>query len=110
MLIPVPQRQPWHLPSSMEPQKRTPANPSTRFFFSFEPRYQDTVTLILTMLFYLLSLYSIFCHISWLSGYQGPDFDWADYLKQCEAEAAPQQCFPDVSQTQFHFFYTNISR
>uniref|UniRef100_A0A672HXP7 Scm like with four mbt domains 1 n=1 Tax=Salarias fasciatus TaxID=181472 RepID=A0A672HXP7_SALFA len=27
-------------------------------------------------------------------GYQGPDFDWADYLKQCEAEAAPQHCFP----------------
>lgn len=31
------------------------------------------------------------------AGYQGPDFDWADYLKQCEAEAAPQQCFPTVS-------------
>uniref|UniRef100_A0A674NRL0 Scm like with four mbt domains 1 n=1 Tax=Takifugu rubripes TaxID=31033 RepID=A0A674NRL0_TAKRU len=30
-------------------------------------------------------------------GYQGPDFDWADYLKQCEAEAAPQNCFPTVS-------------
>uniref|UniRef100_A0AAX7V5C8 SAM domain-containing protein n=1 Tax=Astatotilapia calliptera TaxID=8154 RepID=A0AAX7V5C8_ASTCA len=29
-------------------------------------------------------------------GYQGPDFDWADYLKQCEAEAAPQHCFPTV--------------
>ncbi|XP_072307748.1 scm-like with four MBT domains protein 1 isoform X2 [Eucyclogobius newberryi] len=28
------------------------------------------------------------------SGFQGPDFDWADYLKQCGAEAAPQQCFP----------------
>uniref|UniRef100_A0A8C7ZDV0 Scm like with four mbt domains 1 n=1 Tax=Oryzias sinensis TaxID=183150 RepID=A0A8C7ZDV0_9TELE len=27
-------------------------------------------------------------------GYQGPDFDWADYLKQCEAEAVPQHCFP----------------
>uniref|UniRef100_A0A671VBQ3 Scm like with four mbt domains 1 n=1 Tax=Sparus aurata TaxID=8175 RepID=A0A671VBQ3_SPAAU len=27
-------------------------------------------------------------------GYQGPDFDWADYLKQCEAEAAPQHSFP----------------
>ncbi|KAK1902107.1 Scm-like with four MBT domains protein 1 [Dissostichus eleginoides] len=27
-------------------------------------------------------------------GHQGPDFDWADYLKQCEAEAAPQHCFP----------------
>uniref|UniRef100_A0A3P9IZN4 Scm like with four mbt domains 1 n=1 Tax=Oryzias latipes TaxID=8090 RepID=A0A3P9IZN4_ORYLA len=31
-------------------------------------------------------------------GYQGPDFDWADYLKQCEAEAVPQHCFPTVSQ------------
>ncbi|XP_061583864.1 scm-like with four MBT domains protein 1 isoform X2 [Cololabis saira] len=27
-------------------------------------------------------------------GYRGSDFDWADYLKQCEAEAAPQHCFP----------------
>ncbi|KAM9524006.1 scm-like with four MBT domains protein 1 isoform 1-T3 [Salvelinus alpinus] len=27
-------------------------------------------------------------------GYQGQDFDWADYLKQCDAEAAPQNCFP----------------
>uniref|UniRef100_G3P4S7 Scm like with four mbt domains 1 n=1 Tax=Gasterosteus aculeatus aculeatus TaxID=481459 RepID=G3P4S7_GASAC len=27
-------------------------------------------------------------------GYQGADFDWADYLKKCEAEAAPQHCFP----------------
>ncbi|KAJ8408146.1 hypothetical protein AAFF_G00263740 [Aldrovandia affinis] len=27
-------------------------------------------------------------------GYQGQDFDWADYLKQCGAEAAPQHCFP----------------
>ncbi|XP_062401897.1 scm-like with four MBT domains protein 1 [Sardina pilchardus] len=27
-------------------------------------------------------------------GFQGQDFDWADYLKQHEAEAAPQQCFP----------------
>ncbi|XP_056462788.1 scm-like with four MBT domains protein 1 isoform X1 [Gadus chalcogrammus] len=26
-------------------------------------------------------------------GYQGQDFDWADYLKQSEAEAAPQHCF-----------------
>ncbi len=29
-------------------------------------------------------------------GFQGQDFDWADSLKQCEAEAAPQQCFPPV--------------
>uniref|UniRef100_A0A8C7M3X0 Scm like with four mbt domains 1 n=1 Tax=Oncorhynchus mykiss TaxID=8022 RepID=A0A8C7M3X0_ONCMY len=30
-------------------------------------------------------------------GYQGQDFDWADYLKQSEAEAAPHHCFPTVS-------------
>lgn len=30
-------------------------------------------------------------------GYPGQDFDWADYLKQCGAEAAPQSCFPCVS-------------
>uniref|UniRef100_A0A3Q2XEM2 Scm like with four mbt domains 1 n=1 Tax=Hippocampus comes TaxID=109280 RepID=A0A3Q2XEM2_HIPCM len=30
-------------------------------------------------------------------GYQGPDFDWADYLKRCEAAAAPEHCFPAVS-------------
>lgn len=36
-----------------------------------------------------------------ITGYQGPDFDWADYLKQCEAEAAPQNCFPNVSQLCF---------
>lgn len=40
-------------------------------------------------------LFILFC-LSCI-GYQGPDFDWADYLKQCEAEAAPQQCFPTVS-------------
>ncbi|KAL4656003.1 scm-like with four MBT domains protein 1 isoform X1 [Arapaima gigas] len=28
-------------------------------------------------------------------GYQGQDFDWADYLKQCGADAAPQHCFPE---------------
>ncbi|KAJ8259823.1 hypothetical protein GJAV_G00173900 [Gymnothorax javanicus] len=27
-------------------------------------------------------------------GYLGHDFDWADYLKQSGAEAAPQHCFP----------------
>lgn len=32
-----------------------------------------------------------------LIGYPGQDFDWADYLKQCGAEAAPQSCFPLVS-------------
>lgn len=29
-------------------------------------------------------------------GYQGRDFDWADYLKRGAAEAAPDACFPDV--------------
>ncbi|XP_019489498.1 PREDICTED: scm-like with four MBT domains protein 1 [Hipposideros armiger] len=33
-------------------------------------------------------------HISPPPGYPGQDFDWADYLKQCGAEAAPQRCFP----------------
>uniref|UniRef100_A0A8C7D189 Scm like with four mbt domains 1 n=1 Tax=Oncorhynchus kisutch TaxID=8019 RepID=A0A8C7D189_ONCKI len=27
-------------------------------------------------------------------GYQGQDFDWAYYLKQCGAEGAPESCFP----------------
>ncbi|XP_025771752.1 scm-like with four MBT domains protein 1 [Puma concolor] len=35
-------------------------------------------------------------HISPPPGYPGQDFDWADYLKQCGAEAAPQRCFPPV--------------
>lgn len=30
-------------------------------------------------------------------GFRSQDFDWADYLKQCGAEAAPQKCFPQVS-------------
>uniref|UniRef100_A0A8C7GG74 Scm like with four mbt domains 1 n=1 Tax=Oncorhynchus kisutch TaxID=8019 RepID=A0A8C7GG74_ONCKI len=36
-------------------------------------------------------------------GYQGQDFDWADYLKQSEAEAAPQHCFPTVSHSDHSF-------
>lgn len=31
------------------------------------------------------------------AGYSGQDFDWADYQKQCGAEAAPHQCFRNVS-------------
>uniref|UniRef100_A0A3Q1G8E4 Scm like with four mbt domains 2 n=1 Tax=Acanthochromis polyacanthus TaxID=80966 RepID=A0A3Q1G8E4_9TELE len=31
-------------------------------------------------------------------GYEGQDFDWADYLKQSGTEAAPDACFPDTSQ------------
>lgn len=30
-------------------------------------------------------------------GFEGQDFDWADYLKQSGTEAAPESCFPDVS-------------
>ncbi|XP_060060501.1 scm-like with four MBT domains protein 1 isoform X2 [Erinaceus europaeus] len=41
-------------------------------------------------------------HISPPPGYPGQDFDWADYLKQCGAEAAPQRCFPpSVSEHEF---------
>ncbi|KAF7655216.1 hypothetical protein LDENG_00059380 [Lucifuga dentata] len=31
-------------------------------------------------------------------GYEGPDFDWADYLKQSGTEAAPDACFPETWQ------------
>ncbi|KFP00345.1 Scm-like with four MBT domains protein 2, partial [Calypte anna] len=34
-------------------------------------------------------------------GYSGQDFDWADYQKQCGAEAAPHPCFRNVNL----FFY-----
>ncbi|KFO25192.1 Scm-like with four MBT domains protein 1 [Fukomys damarensis] len=41
-------------------------------------------------------------HISPPPGYPSQDFDWADYLKQCGAEAAPQRCFPQsVSEHEF---------
>ncbi|XP_062826094.1 scm-like with four MBT domains protein 1 isoform X2 [Anolis carolinensis] len=36
-------------------------------------------------------------HLSPPPGYPGQDFDWADYLKQCGAEAAPQSCFPSLN-------------
>ncbi|NWR84274.1 SMBT1 protein, partial [Furnarius figulus] len=39
-------------------------------------------------------------------GYPGQDFDWADYLKQCGAEAAPQSCFPSL--TSDHGFKENM--
>uniref|UniRef100_A0A1A8K997 Scm-like with four mbt domains 2 n=1 Tax=Nothobranchius kuhntae TaxID=321403 RepID=A0A1A8K997_NOTKU len=32
-------------------------------------------------------------------GYEGQDFDWADYLKQSASEAAPDACFPDTWQS-----------
>ncbi|XP_054609056.1 scm-like with four MBT domains protein 2 isoform X2 [Dunckerocampus dactyliophorus] len=31
-------------------------------------------------------------------GYEGQDFDWADYLKYSGTEAAPDACFPDTWQ------------
>ncbi|XP_029018276.1 scm-like with four MBT domains protein 2 isoform X2 [Betta splendens] len=31
-------------------------------------------------------------------GFQGQDFDWADYLKQSGTEAAPEACFPEAWQ------------
>eukprot|EP00066_Takifugu_rubripes_P007341 XP_003972785.2 PREDICTED: LOW QUALITY PROTEIN: scm-like with four MBT domains protein 2 [Takifugu rubripes] len=31
-------------------------------------------------------------------GFEGQDFDWADYLKQSGTEAAPESCFPDTWQ------------
>lgn len=31
-------------------------------------------------------------------GYEGQDFDWADYLKKSGTEAAPDACFPDTWQ------------
>lgn len=60
-------------------------NPSHSFFFS-------SLTPPVS-----LAIPSSCAYILSYSGYQGPDFDWADYLKQCEAEAAPQPCFPTVS-------------
>ncbi|CAH7239982.1 Sfmbt1 [Phodopus roborovskii] len=41
-------------------------------------------------------------HINPPPGFRSQDFDWADYLKQCGAEAAPQKCFPpSISEHQF---------
>ncbi|XP_042679260.1 scm-like with four MBT domains protein 1 isoform X3 [Centrocercus urophasianus] len=45
-------------------------------------------------------------HLSAPPGYPGQDFDWADYLKQCGAEAAPQSCFPSL--TSDHGFKENM--
>ncbi|NWV36352.1 SMBT1 protein, partial [Grantiella picta] len=45
-------------------------------------------------------------HLSPPRGYPGQDFDWADYLKQCGAEAAPQSCFPSL--TSDHGFKENM--
>ncbi|XP_042191266.1 scm-like with four MBT domains protein 2 isoform X2 [Callorhinchus milii] len=36
-------------------------------------------------------------HLTPPKGYPNPDFDWADYLKQCEAEAVSQFCFRNTS-------------
>ncbi|NWR74597.1 SMBT1 protein, partial [Centropus unirufus] len=45
-------------------------------------------------------------HLSPPPGYPGQDFDWADYLKQCGAEAAPQSCFPSLNSD--HGFKENM--
>ncbi|NXL79651.1 SMBT1 protein, partial [Leptocoma aspasia] len=45
-------------------------------------------------------------HLSPPPGYPGQDFDWADYLKQCGAEAASQSCFPSL--TSDHGFKENM--
>ncbi|XP_019360746.1 PREDICTED: scm-like with four MBT domains protein 1 isoform X1 [Gavialis gangeticus] len=45
-------------------------------------------------------------HLSPPPGYSRQDFDWADYLKQCGAEAAPQSCFPLL--TSDHGFKENM--
>ncbi|NXP59461.1 SMBT1 protein, partial [Chloropsis cyanopogon] len=45
-------------------------------------------------------------HLSPPPGYPGQDFDWADYLKQCGAEAAPQSCFPSLPSD--HGFKENM--
>ncbi|NXN91578.1 SMBT1 protein, partial [Rhinopomastus cyanomelas] len=45
-------------------------------------------------------------HLSPPPGYPGQDFDWADYLKQCGAEAAPQSCFTLL--TSDHGFKENM--
>ncbi|NXU10978.1 SMBT1 protein, partial [Pardalotus punctatus] len=45
-------------------------------------------------------------HLSPPPGFPGHDFDWADYLKQCGAEAAPQSCFPSL--TSDHGFKENM--
>ncbi|KAM6436227.1 scm-like with four MBT domains protein 2 isoform 2-T2 [Liasis olivaceus] len=36
-------------------------------------------------------------HLTPPKGYSNPDFDWADYQKQCGAEAAPEGCFRNES-------------
>ncbi|XP_058046826.1 scm-like with four MBT domains protein 2 isoform X7 [Ahaetulla prasina] len=36
-------------------------------------------------------------HLTPPKGYSNPDFDWADYQKQCGAEAAPEGCFRKAS-------------
>uniref|UniRef100_A0A2D4H5R0 SAM domain-containing protein n=1 Tax=Micrurus lemniscatus lemniscatus TaxID=129467 RepID=A0A2D4H5R0_MICLE len=45
-------------------------------------------------------------HLNPPPGYPGQDFDWADYLKQCGAEAAPQSCFPLLNSE--HGFKENM--
>lgn len=132
-VLPVSQRQSRDLPCAVEPQKWAPTQPPTRSALSnvvpfchhlllqwyHKVRngrdYSCSLSLSLSLALFVflichcfsLSVHSFF--ISSCTGYQGPDFDWADYLKQCEAEAAPQHCFPTVSQRPFYPFYTKFT-
>ncbi|KAJ6666240.1 hypothetical protein lerEdw1_000512 [Lerista edwardsae] len=45
-------------------------------------------------------------HLTPPKGYSSQDFDWADYQKQCGAEAAPQFCFRNIPFT--HGFTKNM--
>lgn len=41
-------------------------------------------------------------------GYEGQDFDWADYLKHSGTEAAPDACFPDVRLGKILIIYLTL--
>ena len=64
------------------------------FLFLSHPLVLPPLPSVSWVFLHCVHFYPLLCHSV---GYQGQDFDWADYLKQCEAEAAPQHCFPTVS-------------
>ncbi|TKS90522.1 Scm-like with four MBT domains protein 2 [Collichthys lucidus] len=41
-------------------------------------------------------------------GYDGQDFDWADYLKHSGTEAAPDACFPDITQVRGRLLWLRL--
>ncbi len=43
-------------------------------------------------------------------GFQGQDFDWADYLKQCEAEAAPSAMLSSCEFLILHVWGKGITK